>query len=91
MLGDAGGAAGGGGSEAAAADVDLVSTGASAPLFAFALGLSHFSQRIPREIAAPHMKHFDAIGAPGLAMLRASDGRGNVIAYGPLSGRLTTA
>jgi hypothetical protein len=24
-------------------------------------GLSHFSQRIPREIAAPHMKHFEAM------------------------------
>jgi hypothetical protein len=25
-------------------------------------GLSHFSQRIPRVIAAPHMKHLEAIG-----------------------------
>jgi len=28
----------------------------------FFRGLSHFSQRIPLEIAAPHMKHFEAIG-----------------------------
>src|ERR1700682_1283562 len=27
----------------------------------FARGLSHFSQRIPRVIAEPHMKHFEAI------------------------------
>jgi hypothetical protein len=34
---------------------------AGAGCFGF-LGLSHRSQRIPRVIAAPHMKHFEAMG-----------------------------
>jgi hypothetical protein len=34
-------------------------------------GLSHFSQRIPRVIAAPHMKHFEAMEtSSGFAILR---------------------
>src|ERR1051326_7020604 len=45
-------------------------------VFAFALrGLSHFSQRIPSEIAAPHMKHLEAIagfriGSPILTQIK---------------------
>jgi hypothetical protein len=39
----------------------MTSVAAGAGCFGF-LGLSHRSQRIPRVIAAPHMKHFEAMG-----------------------------
>jgi len=61
VLSPTGGGAGGGGGAASFFAAD-----------AFGLrGLSHFSQRIPRAIAAPHMKHFWAIPPiSGPAILR---------------------
>src|SRR5438270_13339299 len=50
VTGGGGGAAGGGAAGGAAAVFAADSFGLR--------GLSHFSQRIPRAIAAPHMKHF---------------------------------
>jgi hypothetical protein len=38
----------------------LIVAGGDAACFGLR-GLSHFSQRIPRVIAAPHMKHFEAM------------------------------
>jgi hypothetical protein len=54
VTGGGGGEAGGGGSGGGAISVF------AADCFGLR-GLSHFSQRIPRAIAAPHMKHFWAM------------------------------
>jgi hypothetical protein len=54
-------AAGGGGTTTAGGSGGSAA-GCGAGLACFGLrGLSHFSQRIPRVIAAPHMKHFEAM------------------------------
>src|SRR6185436_14531578 len=60
-------AAGRGGSDAVTGGTGVVPLS----VFVFGLrGLSHRSQRIPSEIAAPHMKHLEAIrGSPILAQL----------------------
>src|SRR5258708_25114183 len=58
----------------------------------FERGLSHFSQRIPRVIAVPHMKHFEAIlGASRTAdVTRLGPARQRDIAYRPHQGRITS-
>ncbi len=58
----------------------------------FERGLSHFSQRIPRVIAVPHMKHFEAIlGASRTAdVTRLGPVRQRDIAYRPHQGRITS-